>query len=57
MERFIFGLMNHQLWVLKRIAGVILDYNEENRIIGIELLHMDQEIMSNLMRNLSLDTK
>ena len=37
--------------------GVILDYDEDNRIVGIELLHLDQEIMSNLMRNLSLETK
>ena len=37
--------------------GFILDYNEENRIVGIELLHMNPEIMSNLMRNLSLETK
>ena len=37
--------------------GVILDYDEDNRIVGIELLHLDQEIMSNLMRNLSFDTK
>ena len=37
--------------------GVILDYDKDNRIVGIELLHLDQEIMSNLMRNLSLETK
>lgn len=37
--------------------GVILDYDEDNRIVGIELLHLDQEIMGNLMRNLSFDTK
>ena len=36
--------------------GVILDYDEENRIIGIELLHMNPEIMSDLLRNLSLET-
>lgn len=37
--------------------GIILDYDKDNRIVGIELLHLDQEIMSNLMRNLSLETK
>ncbi|PWR75142.1 DUF2283 domain-containing protein [Methanospirillum stamsii] len=38
-------------------SGVILDYAKDNRIVGIELLHMNPEIMSNLMRNFSLETK
>ena len=36
--------------------GIILDYDEDNRIVGIELLNMSPEIMSNLMRNFSLET-
>ncbi|MDD4250534.1 MAG: DUF2283 domain-containing protein [Methanosarcina sp.] len=36
--------------------GVILDYDEENRIIGIELLHMNPEIMSSLLKNFSIET-
>ena len=35
--------------------GVILDYDEDNRIIGIELLNMDPEVMSSLQKNVSLE--
>jgi len=37
--------------------GVILDYDEDNRIVGIELLNMSQQIISNIMKNLLIETK
>ncbi len=35
--------------------GLVLDYDEDNRIIGIELLNMDPEVMSSLQKNVSLE--
>jgi len=37
--------------------GLVLDYDKDNRIVGIELLNLDQEIMSDLMKNFSIETK
>lgn len=37
--------------------GVILDYDEDNRIVGIELLNISPEIINNIMKNLSIETK
>ena len=37
--------------------GVILDYDEDNRIVGIELLNKSQQIISNIMKNFSIETK
>jgi len=37
--------------------GIILDYDEDNRIVGIELLNMSQQIITNIMKNFSIETK
>lgn len=31
--------------------GVILDYDEDNRIVGIELLNISPEIINNIMKD------
>jgi uncharacterized protein YuzE len=37
--------------------GVILDYDENNMVIGIELLHQGRKIISDIMKNLHIETR